>query len=212
MPTVRFLLLAALLGCNRPALPSSSARPDAAASLSAVGPVAQPVLAPPRPTEIAEPSALTEPDPKETAVIVRRVKAAATSAEAMVVLLLAADDAKLSYAQIKKNPERYKGTPWAFTGRILEVEEKEGLSFARVALDYYANNVVYVMAYGESPFTEGDVVDVLGISAGSETYTSQAGWNITIPSIVATGLAKRGELAKMRKIIKQAKAKAGIKE
>jgi hypothetical protein len=75
---------------------------------------------------------------------------------------------KLTYALLKKNPDRFAGTTWRFTGRIVEISEKNGITFTRLALDYYQNNVVFVIAVGESNFVENDVVDVLGTKKSSD--------------------------------------------
>lgn len=115
---------------------------------------------------------------------------------------------RLSYALIKKNPDRFFGVPWNFTGKIVEISEAKGVTLCRLTLDYYQNDVVFVMAIGETDFVENDIVDVLGILNGTYSYTSQAGWNITIPSMIATGLLKRGELAKLKKGLAAAKPAA----
>lgn len=68
---------------------------------------------------------------------------------------------------------------------------------ARVSLDYYGNSVIWVISMGESEFVQNDVVDVIGFLTGTHSYQSQAGWNITIPEMVALPFMKRGTLAKL---------------
>jgi hypothetical protein len=47
------------------------------------------------------------------------------------------------------------------------------------------NDVVYVTYEGTTPFVEDDVVTVYGTVKGSNSYESQAGYNITLPHLVA---------------------------
>lgn len=141
-------------------------------------------------------------------MVVARVKAATADPIKLAALVeeaSAPEVRKITYAHLKKNAVKYALSPYKFTGRILEVSEHDGTSTARVSTDYYGNNVFYVISLGESEFVQGDVVDVLGFLTGTHSYQSQAGWNITIPEMVALPFLKRGTLAKLTPKVKGAR-------
>jgi hypothetical protein len=108
-----------------------------------------------------------------------------------------AREAPLTFGQLSKNPDRYAKRPWSFSGQIVEITEKDGSTVARVALDDWAQKVIFVAAKFETDFTQGDRVDVAGRLAGTFSYESQAGWNITIPAMVALSMQKRGTFARL---------------
>jgi hypothetical protein len=121
--------------------------------------------------------------------------------------LLAQADANkgITYAHLKKNADRYTGKAYAFTGLIREIEEGKipdtniPVTVGRVVFAHtYQEDPVYFVAPFTTEFVEGNVVDMAGFLTGSFTYTSQAGWNITIPAIAARAIAKRGTFAKLR--------------
>jgi hypothetical protein len=185
------------------------AKLQAPPAMAAVKEAAPPVVRP------QEPPAEAVESPTEGQKIAAKVKHAATDLKAFAELLLESDSPeskRLSYALLKKNPDRFAGTPWRVTGRIVEIQETNGTTICRLALDYYQQNIVFVVAFGETDFVEGDTVDVLGIISGAYTYRSQAGWNITIPSLVGTRLLKRGDLAKGLKLLTVADKKPAQKK
>lgn len=107
----------------------------------------------------------------------------------------------ITYAHLKKNADKYATRAWSFTGQILEIteEKKEGVTFSegRMKLDFYGNQVVSFVAPFSTDFVENNIVDVAGFLSGNYSYESQAGWNITIPQIVARSITKRGTLTKL---------------
>lgn len=109
-----------------------------------------------------------------------------------------AADGSITYAHLKKNADRYAGRPWAFTGKILEISEVGGGTAARVSLDDWGTKPVWVVSAFETDFLEHDRVYVVGYLGGSYTYTSQAGWTITIPALMARAMLKPGEAAKLK--------------
>lgn len=119
-------------------------------------------------------------------------------------LLVQADANKnITYAHLKKSAEKYEGKPWALTGKILEIAEKRTdngftLTKGRISLDWYGNQALYFEAPFSTEFVEGNVVDMAGVLASTYSYTSQAGWNITIPAIAARSILKRNSFSKFR--------------
>lgn len=109
----------------------------------------------------------------------------------------------IDYAKIKKNSARYMGKAWTLYGVIAEIheteEDGEPMTTARVlvATSYAGSDeVVYVTAPFRTDFVENSIVDVLGVLNRDISYTSQAGWNITIPGMIAVAIVKHGGLAK----------------
>lgn len=185
-------LRAKVANIEAPPLPGLSAVRKAAPEISRPGLAQREV-----PPDSVEP-------PTEKDRIAAKVKHAAIDIAAFQALYLESqspESKKLSYALLKKNPGRFSGTTWALTGKVIEIQETSGVTICRLALDYYQQNIVFLAAFGVTDFVEGDVVDVLGVLNGSYSYTSEAGWNITIPSMVGTRLLKHGELAKLKKLL-----------
>lgn len=97
-----------------------------------------------------------------------------------------------NFAHLKKNAQRYIGRLIAFSGKIVEIVEMDNETTARVALNGDAGYVFWVQAGFLTDFVEGDRVDIFGTVAGAKTYESQAGWQITLPAVLAISIQKRG--------------------
>ena len=112
--------------------------------------------------------------------------------------LLAAAQSKITYEQLKKNADRYDGESWAFTGRVFQIQENGSQTFALVSLDAWGNKLIAVKANFATDFVEKDQVYVVGILAGNYSYTSVAGWNMTIPAIDAHAILKPSDAARIK--------------
>ena len=109
---------------------------------------------------------------------------------------------EISYGALKKNSSRYKGALWSFSGRIQEIHEDASGTQARISVGTYyfdADKVIYVKSKFLTKFVEKDGVDVAGFIVDDYTYESQAGWTITVPSMVAFSLQPYGTINKLRK-------------
>ncbi len=106
-------------------------------------------------------------------------------------------DPELTYSHLIKNPDRYKGQPWAFSGRVLQITELEGKTTALIMLDPYGQKNVYVTADFITNFVENNQVYVIGYINGSYSYTSQANYNLTVPLITASAIVKPSERTKL---------------
>lgn len=104
----------------------------------------------------------------------------------------------ITYEQVKKNADAYAGEPWACTGRLLQIQEAGGQTTAVISLDAWGHNMVYVRAGFTTEFVEKDQVYVVGRLAGNYSYTSVAGWNMTLPAIEASAILKPAEAARIR--------------
>lgn len=103
----------------------------------------------------------------------------------------AIDCESLSYKELKKNPDKHIGKKVKYNGKVLEVTESEGKTVMRIAvtkLNYGIwdfNDAIWVTFDGETSAVEDSIISVYGDITGSFSYTSIAGWKITIPSIKA---------------------------
>ncbi len=110
-----------------------------------------------------------------------------------------------SYEEIFRNPDSYKGELARFTGEVIQVQEYDMFG---ATTNYYRVNVtkqtyeytdqvtytdtIYVEYHpseGESRILEGDIISVWGELDGLESYTSVAGYEITIPRMIAEFIA-----------------------
>jgi hypothetical protein len=112
--------------------------------------------------------------------------------------LIISADKSVTYEHLKKNAERYRGRPWAFTGTILEIFEDGSRTAARVSLDRWGSKPVWVTGDFTTEFVEKNQVYVVGHLAGSYSYTSQAGWGITIPALTANAMLKPAEANRLK--------------
>ncbi len=211
------LAISLLLSCNK----SESAKDKeiaelrtklsekSAPSLGSVTNASQPELAR---TKHPETELNTAPPPESDSkravrIIGERLLRATTNDDALLDLVRDAnspESKKITYAHLKKNALKYTGMPYKLTGHILEIEEKNGIDYARIAINWYGDAAIFVKTTGTSDFVLGDWVDVVGFLAGNYSYTSQAGWEISIPSMIAVPFRKQGSLSKM-----MARAKVG---
>ena len=105
----------------------------------------------------------------------------------------------ISYKQLEKDPDSFKGKSAIFTGQILEIQESSDGNYMRLAVDkssygWNFNDVVLVQYDAHTDALKDDVVTVGGVMEGSQTYTSQANYQITVPLMygcsIKEGVAK----------------------
>ncbi len=115
---------------------------------------------------------------------------------------------KVSYKQLDKDPGSFSGTIATFTGQIVQIEQSgnEGIMRLSVTKESYGwslSDIIYVTYHQATNAVDGDVVTVTGTLTGSQTYTSQANFQITIPSLdvcsVQMGVAKSVPAAPVKK-------------
>lgn len=102
----------------------------------------------------------------------------------------------ISYAELKKNPDKYAGEPYKFTGEVVQIMEGDlhtviRLSVTKASYGWSMNDIVYIEYIGLTDVVDGDIVTVYGDVFGSHTYTSQAGYNITLPAVEAKQIVKK---------------------
>ncbi|MGC9968434.1 MAG: hypothetical protein ABSC29_01725 [Minisyncoccia bacterium] len=95
----------------------------------------------------------------------------------------------IDYKQLEKDPGSFNGTIAEFTGQILQIQQSDSQGIIRLAVDklfgdaWNPGDVVYVSYQGSTNAVQGDIVNVYGPLTGSQTYTSQANFHITVPSM-----------------------------
>ncbi len=96
----------------------------------------------------------------------------------------------IEYAQLEKNPDRYTGEYVKYQGQVVQIQEGDNITNIRLAVTqdsygYNSDDIVYVEYEGYTDFVDEDIVTVYGEVYGSYSYTSQAGWEITLPAVIA---------------------------
>lgn len=99
----------------------------------------------------------------------------------------------ISFDKLNKNPDRYKGEYVKYRGEIVQIMEGSGMTQIRLSVTptsygWSASDIIYVTYIGYTDFVDEDVVTIYGEVSGSYTYTSQAGWDITLPLVIADSI------------------------
>ncbi len=130
--------------------------------------------------------------------------ASGLSEDSIRQIMLSADKG-ITYEKVKKNAEAYNRQAWAFTGRVMQIQESGGRTGALVTLDPWGNKLVWVTANFTTDFVDNSQVYVVGYLAGNYSYTSIAGWQMTIPAIAAQAILKPSEANRIKAGKKPAK-------
>lgn len=96
----------------------------------------------------------------------------------------------IEFKHLNKGADRYAGEAVRFKGEIVQIQEDGEGSTIRLAVTQtsygWSPNDIIMLYYPEmTDFFTDDVVTVDGYVVGDYTYTSQAGWDITVPLINA---------------------------
>lgn len=93
----------------------------------------------------------------------------------------------ITYDQLARTPDDFKGKKAKFTGKVLQVMEGQGETQLRVAVSGNYDKVLYVVYKSDiinSRVLENDKVTIKGKSAGIYTYKSTMGGEISIPAML----------------------------
>ena len=98
-------------------------------------------------------------------------------------------DTGITYDQLARTPDKYKGEKCKFRGEVIQVMEDESYVSIRLAVGG-GSNVLYVVIpnsiLNNERILEDDYITVYGTSTGVITYTTVMGNELTIPSMLAT--------------------------
>lgn len=92
----------------------------------------------------------------------------------------------ITYEQLARTPDDYKGKKVQFTGKVLQTLESESEVQIRFAIDSDYDTVLYCgydPAISSVRILENDIVTIYGTSIGLISYDSTLGQTITIPAI-----------------------------
>ncbi len=94
----------------------------------------------------------------------------------------------IDFKQLNKDPGSFSGQVTKFTGQVVQVQENGQIGVMRLAVTkesygWSPSDIIWVDYSGHSDAVQDDVVTVIGPMTGSKTYTSQANYQITIPSM-----------------------------
>lgn len=96
-------------------------------------------------------------------------------------------DTGITYNQIARTPDDYKGKKIKFKGKVIQVMEGDGEVQIRLAVGGDYDKIIYGVydsSIVSSRVLEDDNITIMGLSAGLLTYQSTMGGEITIPSML----------------------------
>ncbi|MDO5835805.1 MAG: hypothetical protein Q4P17_04790 [Methanobacterium sp.] len=91
----------------------------------------------------------------------------------------------ISFKELEKNPDGHSGERVKYTGEVVQIMENYGVSSIRMDVGSNFGDTIYVSYPGTTSAVEGSTITVYGVVDGSYTYTSQAGWEISLPKVTA---------------------------
>lgn len=102
---------------------------------------------------------------------------------------------KVDFKELDKDASRFDGTVAKFTGEVLQIQENgnEGVMRLGVTKDIFGwsvSDVVWVDYKNKTDILNEDIVTVYGVLTGNKSYTSQANFQITVPTMVACVIEK----------------------
>ncbi len=138
----------------------------------------------------AEQKAKEEAEAKAKAEAEAKARAEAEAKAAEEAAAKKANAQPIEYAHLKKNPDRYAGEYVKYTGEIIQIMEGDDITTIRLAVTkdewgYNYDDVIYIEYSGLTDYIEEDIITVYGEIYGEYSYTSQAGWEISIPALIA---------------------------
>lgn len=99
---------------------------------------------------------------------------------------------EISYKQLSKNPDRYKGSFIKFHGKVFTIQEDSSNTVMQINVTHHGygfwSDQIMVMFNGITDLVVDSKVTFYGTVVGSHTYTSVAGWTITVPLVSAEKL------------------------
>lgn len=104
---------------------------------------------------------------------------------------------KFNFAEVVRNPDKFKGNLYKVEGEVIQVQETSVLFSDDTSLTLRVNvtkntygyedtiYVTYTLPSGADRILEDDIITIYGECEGTETYTSVLGNSVTLPSINA---------------------------
>lgn len=95
-------------------------------------------------------------------------------------------DTGISFEQLARTPDDFKGKKVKFSGEVLQVMENDEEVRIRLAVNNDYSAIVYGVydsSIVSSRILEDDYITIMGLSAGLYSYESTSGAQVTIPLI-----------------------------
>ena len=92
----------------------------------------------------------------------------------------------ITYSQLARTPDEYRGEKCKFKGKVVQVMEGSGVYNIRLAVGGNYNNIIFIIAstsVTEQRILEDDYITVYGTSTGIYTYKTVMGNELSIPSM-----------------------------
>lgn len=99
----------------------------------------------------------------------------------------------IDFDTLARNPDKYKGKKYKFTGEVIQVSESSllGMTFCDLRInvtegEYGWEDTIYAtvtLKEGEDRILEDDIITIWGTCEGNYTYTSIMGASISLPKI-----------------------------
>lgn len=92
----------------------------------------------------------------------------------------------ITYSQLARTPDDYKGEKCKFKGKVVQVMEGGGVYNIRLAVGGNYDNIIFIIAstsVTEQRILEDDYITVYGTSTGIYTYETVMGNELSIPSM-----------------------------
>ncbi|MBQ9041930.1 MAG: hypothetical protein IJ111_03865 [Eggerthellaceae bacterium] len=129
---------------------------------------------------------------QEAKAIAEQEAAEKAAAEAEAAAAKAAEEAAgyetgITYDQLARTPDDFKGKKVKFYGKVIQVIDSGDSVQIRLAVDDNYDTVLlgeYESKIVSSRVLEDDYITIYGVSAGVITYQSTMGGNITIPGVL----------------------------
>jgi hypothetical protein len=130
-------------------------------------------------TDEAQKTALMEAVNASNAVLTAQEEAAAAEEAAGY-------ETGITYEQLARTPDEFKGKKVKFYGKVLQVIEGDATVQLRLAANDNYDTVLYLnydKSIVSSRVLEDDHITIYGVSLGTITYQSTMGGDITIPAV-----------------------------
>ncbi len=105
---------------------------------------------------------------------------------------LEARDSGLGYKQLSKNPDRWIGTFVKFRGKVFTIKEEEGATIIQMNVTHHGYDIwddqIVVLVERYTNIVEDNVITVFGTVQGSLSFTTVAGWTLTVPAVKAEAI------------------------
>ena len=97
---------------------------------------------------------------------------------------------EIPYKKLSKNSDKFYGNRTVVSGKVVQIMEEDDGGIIRLATNGEYDDIVAVIYSGSNDIVEDDYVTVYGYVMKDYSYTSQANYQITIPSIDAKYIEK----------------------